>query len=93
MGEPSAIMPLFIGDEGVGRISCRIAADHGAITNMVEFPGVVRGRARFRLQVQANHTFAQVGKVASILNDAIHSSGKIPDAGAGRRGKSQSVGH
>ena len=71
MGEPSAIVPVFIGDEGVGRISCRIAADHGAITNMVEFPGVARGRARFRLQVQASHTYAQVDKVAAILNDAI----------------------
>jgi 7-keto-8-aminopelargonate synthetase-like enzyme len=70
-GEPSAIVPVIIGNEGLTRITTRLLADMGIITNIVEFPGVAKDEARLRLQVMANHTFEDIDRLIEGLKKAI----------------------
>jgi len=55
-GEPSAIVAVAMGTEGLARLVGRQLPDAGVISNLVEYPAVAKGQARFRLQVMANHT-------------------------------------
>jgi glycine C-acetyltransferase len=54
-GEPSAIVSVKVGDEAFARIVSRLLPERGVIANLVEFPAVAKGSARFRLQVMATH--------------------------------------
>ena len=56
LGDPSAIVPVRVGAEGLARIASRELASLGAIANLVEYPAVPQGGARFRVQVMADHT-------------------------------------
>ncbi|MBS0358936.1 MAG: pyridoxal phosphate-dependent aminotransferase family protein [Proteobacteria bacterium] len=64
IGSPSAIIPVVIGDEGLTRILTRLLADHGIITNIVEYPGVAKGAARLRIQIMAGHTYDELDFLA-----------------------------
>lgn len=55
-GDPSAIVCVKMGGEGVARLVGRRLPDEGVIANLVEYPAVPKGQARFRMQVMANHT-------------------------------------
>lgn len=55
LGEPSAIVPVVIGDGALSRLMTRTALDLGAVVNLVEHPAVARNGARWRLQVMADH--------------------------------------
>lgn len=55
-GDPSAIVSVKMGSEGLARLVSRRLPDLGLIANLVEFPAVAKGQARFRMQVMANHT-------------------------------------
>lgn len=55
LGEPHAIVPMIAGTELVGRRGAGDVARNGVLVNLVEFPAVAQGRARFRLQVMAAH--------------------------------------
>jgi len=55
-GDPSAIVCVKMGQESLARLVSRRLPSNGLLANLVEFPAVPKGRARFRLQVMANHT-------------------------------------
>jgi glycine C-acetyltransferase len=55
-GDPSAIVCVKMGTEGLARLVSRRLPHMGMLANLVEFPAVPKGQARFRLQVMANHS-------------------------------------
>ncbi|MGH7073037.1 MAG: aminotransferase class I/II-fold pyridoxal phosphate-dependent enzyme [Stellaceae bacterium] len=59
-GDPSAIVSVKMGDEAFARIVSKHLPHLGVVANLVEFPAVPRGNARFRLQVMATHTPANI---------------------------------
>jgi glycine C-acetyltransferase len=52
LGEPSAIGPVFLGEDGPARVLWRTLSDKGVASNFVEFPGVATNGARIRMRVQ-----------------------------------------
>ncbi|HEX5716673.1 MAG TPA: pyridoxal phosphate-dependent aminotransferase family protein [Thermoanaerobaculia bacterium] len=62
LGEPSNVVPVMAGDDTVGKWTGRLLEENGLIANLVEFPAVPRGRARFRFQVMATHTPQQIDR-------------------------------
>ncbi len=71
LGDPSPIVPVRIGLESVGRIASRQLAARGGIANLVEYPAVPQGGARFRFQVMASHTRTDIDEVVRVLADAM----------------------
>jgi 7-keto-8-aminopelargonate synthetase-like enzyme len=55
-GTPSAIVAVKTGAEGLARLVSRQLPDLGLLANLVEYPAVGKGAARFRMQVMAGHT-------------------------------------
>jgi len=55
-GDPSPIVCVKMGHESLARLASRRLPHAGLLANLVEFPARAKGRARFRLQVMANHT-------------------------------------
>jgi 7-keto-8-aminopelargonate synthetase-like enzyme len=70
-GEPSAIVCVKTGDEALARMAARELPALGLICNLVEFPAVAKGEARFRMQVMANHTEAQIIAAAQRVKAAM----------------------
>lgn len=60
LGQPSNVVPVMAGDDAVAKWTARLLEENGLIANLVEFPAVPRGEARFRFQVMATHTDAQI---------------------------------
>lgn len=55
-GDPSAIVAVKMGSEGLARLVAKRLPELGLLSNLVEFPAVPKGAARFRMQVMAKHT-------------------------------------
>jgi glycine C-acetyltransferase len=55
-GDPSAIVCVKMGSEALARLTSRRLPALGMLANLVEFPAVPKGQARFRLQVMARHS-------------------------------------
>jgi glycine C-acetyltransferase len=55
-GDPSAIVCVKMGSEALARLVARRLPDLGLLANLVEYPAVPKGQARFRMQVMADHT-------------------------------------
>ena len=53
LGEPSAIVPVFLGDDGSARNLWRLLSNKGVASNFVEFPAVANNRARIRSMSRA----------------------------------------
>jgi len=70
-GEPSAIVCVKTGDEALARMTSRELPELGLISNLVEFPAVAKGEARFRLQVMARHSEAQLRAAAQRMRTAV----------------------
>jgi glycine C-acetyltransferase len=70
-GEPSPIVPASAGNEALGRLISRHLPKMGGIVNLVEYPVVPRGDSRFRFQVMANHTRADIDLVVKALDNAV----------------------
>lgn len=66
-GNPSAIVCVKMGNEGLARLASRRLPELGLIANLVEFPAVAKGQARFRMQVMADHTHEDVSLAAKRL--------------------------
>lgn len=45
----------------------RLLEENGLIVNLVEFPAVPRGEARFRFQVMASHTSEQIDRAVDVF--------------------------
>lgn len=56
LGEPSAIVPVIIGDDAYSRRLTAAVLAEGGVVNLVEYPAVARNACRWRLQVMADHT-------------------------------------
>ncbi|MCE4226181.1 aminotransferase class I/II-fold pyridoxal phosphate-dependent enzyme [Methylobacterium sp. C25] len=55
-GDPSAIVCAKVGRESIARMVSRRLPKLGLLANLVEYPAVAKGAARFRLQVMAGHS-------------------------------------
>lgn len=71
LGDPSPIVPVRVGAEGLARLASRNLGDFGAIANLVEYPAVPEGSARFRVQVMADHTVEDIGILVSSMEEAV----------------------
>lgn len=71
VGDPSAIVPVLVGDEALARMASRKLPELEVITNLVEYPAVAKGNARIRLQMMPNHTAENVRELASRLRQAV----------------------
>lgn len=71
LGDPSPIVPVSLGLEGVGRFASRHLMARGGIANLVEYPAVPQGGARFRFQVMASHSRQDIEEVVTILASAM----------------------
>ncbi|HTV68172.1 MAG TPA: pyridoxal phosphate-dependent aminotransferase family protein [Rhizobiaceae bacterium] len=74
LGDPSAIVPVRVGAEGLARIASRELASLGAIANLVEYPAVPQGGARFRVQVMADHTRQDVDQLVKLMVQAMRTA-------------------
>lgn len=70
LGEASALIPVFIGKEQVGRLTCRELARSGVLTNFIEYPAVALGESRLRFQVSPHHRTVDCALVAQALTKA-----------------------
>jgi glycine C-acetyltransferase len=70
LGEPSAIVPTILGSAALSRLTTRYALESGAIVNLVEYPAVSLNTCRWRLQVMADHTEHQIGRLVDIAAGA-----------------------
>jgi 7-keto-8-aminopelargonate synthetase-like enzyme len=66
-GEPSAIVPVMMREEGLARLVAKRLPELGIVANLVEYPAVAKGAARFRFQVMAKHTKADIDEVVARL--------------------------
>jgi 7-keto-8-aminopelargonate synthetase-like enzyme len=71
LGDPSPIVPVRVGTEALGRFASRHLSALGGIANLVEYPAVPQGGARFRFQVMAAHTRQDIDQVVQILKQAM----------------------
>jgi 7-keto-8-aminopelargonate synthetase-like enzyme len=71
-GEPSAIVPVPLGDESFARLVSSRLPGRGVIANLVEFPAVAKGSARLRLQVMAKHTHRHVDRFVDGFEGAVN---------------------
>jgi len=76
LGDPSAIVPVRVGAEGLARIASRDLSNLGAIANLVEYPAVPQGGARFRVQVMSDHSHEDVDKLVILMLKAMRSAEK-----------------
>jgi 7-keto-8-aminopelargonate synthetase-like enzyme len=74
IGEPSAIVPVVVGDEALARMISRRLPDMAVVANLVEYPAVAKGNARFRFQVMPSHTAENVSDLADRLRAALDAS-------------------
>ena len=72
LGVPSPIIPVVIGEERVAAVAAKMIAERGVLANLVEFPAVPVGQARFRMQAMATNTVEQVQQAASTVAEAVH---------------------
>jgi 7-keto-8-aminopelargonate synthetase-like enzyme len=69
-GDPSAIVCVKMGTEGLARLVSKRLPQMGLIANLVEFPAVPKGAARIRMQVMANHSVENIADAVEILKTA-----------------------
>lgn len=77
IGTPSAVVPVFIGHTPIARLASGGVMRRGLFANLVEFPAVGMRNARFRLQVQSDHTPDQARQAATILVDAVNEARQL----------------
>lgn len=66
-GDPSAIVCVKMGSEGLARLVSRQLPELGLVANLVEFPAVPKNAARIRLQVMTNHSEQNIADAVQIL--------------------------
>jgi glycine C-acetyltransferase len=71
IGNPSAIVSAKVGDEALARMVSQKLPALGVVANLVEFPAVAKGSARFRLQVMAQHTKSHIDDLIGRLYSAL----------------------
>jgi len=79
-GEPSAIVCVKMGNEGLARLVAERLPRLGMIANLIEFPAVPKGQARFRLQVMARHSPGNIVTAVNHLRTAYDEASMQLDA-------------
>lgn len=79
-GDPSAIVCVKTGTEALARLASRRLPSMGMLANLVEFPAVPKGQARFRLQVMAKHSQRDILDAVYRLSTAIADARRDVDA-------------
>jgi 7-keto-8-aminopelargonate synthetase-like enzyme len=69
-GDPSAIVCVKMGTEGLARLVSKRLPELGLVANLVEFPAVPKGAARIRMQVMAKHSEENIADAVRILKTA-----------------------
>jgi 7-keto-8-aminopelargonate synthetase-like enzyme len=69
-GDPSAIVCVKMGSEGLARLVSRQLPERGLVANLVEFPAVPKNAARIRMQVMAHHSEQNIADAVRILKAA-----------------------
>ncbi|MFB2550361.1 aminotransferase class I/II-fold pyridoxal phosphate-dependent enzyme [Ensifer soli] len=70
-GDPSAIVAVKMGSESLARLVSRRLPGLGLLSNLVEFPAVAKGAARFRMQVMAGHSEANIAAAVAAMREAL----------------------
>ena len=73
-GDPSAIVCVKTGTEGLARLVARRLPELGLLCNLVEFPAVAKGAARFRMQVMAGHTAENIADAVARIDVAMNAA-------------------
>jgi glycine C-acetyltransferase/8-amino-7-oxononanoate synthase len=71
LGAPSPIIPAVVGSTALAATAARLIAERGVLVNLVEYPAVPLGMARFRMQAMATHTVEQARRAANVVAGAI----------------------
>lgn len=72
LGSPSPIVPVLIGEEATARVTGRLMQEMGLLANLVEYPAVPYGMARFRFQVMPTHTLHAIEQAADVLTSSLN---------------------
>jgi 7-keto-8-aminopelargonate synthetase-like enzyme len=91
LGDPSPIVPVVVGDEALARRVSRRLPDLEVVANLVEYPAVAKGKARFRFQVMPTHTSRHVHDLAERFRSAVDSA--QAEQGQGRDRAKSGQGH
>ncbi len=73
-GDPSAIVAVKVGTESTARLVSRRLPELGLLSNLVEYPAVGKGSARFRMQVMAKHSAQNVADAVARLRKAFNAA-------------------
>lgn len=92
LGEPSPIVPVSVGDEKLAKWTSRALEKNGLIVNLVEYPAVARGRARFRFQVMASHSAEQIDSAIQLFCQSLEEARQNYNANEAKAAAAQSVG-
>lgn len=71
LGNPSPIVPAFVGEEQVLRVAHRLLSERHVSAIPFEWPMVPAAGARFRLQVMASHTVEHAQRLVEALSQSI----------------------
>ena len=71
IGNPCAIMPVFIGNQIISRLVSRIMMDKGVHVNGIEYPVVKIGQARLRVCLLPQHTKAHMDKFIRVFEESL----------------------
>lgn len=74
LGDPSPIVPVRVGAEGLARIASRELGSMGGIANLVEYPAVPQGGARFRVQVMSDHSKSDIDDFVMLMRKAMQNA-------------------
>lgn len=77
LGDPSAVVPVLIGHTPLARIASGEVLRRGLFSNLVEFPAVGVRAARFRMQVQADHTLEHAREAAEIMAESVAEARRV----------------
>ena len=69
-GDPSAIVAVKMGSEALARLVSKRLPGMGLLSNLVEYPAVAKGAARFRMQVMAGHSEQNIRDAVARLSAA-----------------------
>ena len=73
-GDPSPIVAVKTGTEGLARLVSRRLPELGLLANLVEYPAVAKGAARFRMQVMAGHTHENIADAVERMAAAVEAA-------------------
>ena len=64
---PALAIAVKMGSEALARLVSKRLPDAGLLANLVEYPAVGKGAARFRMQVMANHSPENIRSAVDII--------------------------